>query len=88
MSFTRPYASARRWPPGNRQHQRFVSNCRRMRERSAPIADGRQLVLTRRARASSRIETFPQPISNNSATAESRRINVPPIDYELIVQSF
>src|SRR6266567_8413254 len=81
MSFTRLLASATpKAAPVNDSISASVSNCRRMREPSAPIADRTANSCWRAVpRANNRIETFPQPISSNKATAPSSRYNVPPI---------
>jgi len=76
--------------PVNDSISASVSNCRKMREPSAPIAERTANSCCRAVpRANSRIETFPQPISSNKATAASSRYNVPPISvYEVVIQSF
>ena len=81
MSFSKPFASATPMAaPANDSIRDSVSNCRRMRERAAPIAERTASSCWRAVpRANSKIETFPQPINSSKATAASRRYNVPPI---------
>jgi len=82
MSFTKLFANATPMTaPVNDSISASVSNCRKMRERSAPIAERTASRAGARGLANNRIETFPQPISNNKTTAASSKDNVPPISF-------